>query len=65
MIPCTSWTHTTPFSERGPRVRSTMSRLLEVASTGPLVSTICGTQTQVVLPARGPMIQVCTHSHEA
>src|SRR5699024_5214577 len=59
-----SWTQTTPFSERGPRVRSTRSRLFDVASTGPSVSMTCGTHTQDVLPARGPMIQVWTHSQE-
>src|SRR5699024_4666748 len=62
---CTSWTQTTPLRDRGPRVRSTMSRLLVVAMTGPSVSTIWGTQTHEVLPARGPIIHICTHSQLA
>src|SRR5699024_1924816 len=59
------WTQTTPLRDRGPRVRSTMSRLLVVAMTGPSVSTICGTHTHEVLPARGPITHICTHSQLA
>ncbi len=61
---CGSKTHTGPRAARGPRVASTMSRLLEVTRTAPGPSRIAGTARRVVLPVRGPQMSTCMSSYE-
>ncbi len=61
---CGSKTHTCPRASRGPRVPSTMSRLLEVTSTAPGALRIAGMARRVVFPVRGPQMSTCMSSKE-
>lgn len=61
---CGSNTHTGPRAVRGPRVASTMSRLLEVTRTAPGPSRMAGMARRVVLPVRGPQMSTCMSSYD-